>query len=216
MASLVGPTSVVPGQSVVSLQCIIDGNGRAHIHHAAFTNDETTTCGDTYLRVFCDPKNLTDKSRFVGVVAGAVQPHGHHGHVTVHVSGAVTMAVVLDDIDDAKPMTKLMFKKYVDTHPSIGGGPRNMPVYTTKLDADTIGDVGTILQLGRRPCNEVRLLLAPNADTRLARRRACQTTETFGSLSLDDIAAHNKAELNTALVSIHTALSILYPKFIIA
>ena len=55
-----------------------------------------------------------------------------------------------------------------------------------------------------------------NADTRLARRRACQTTETFGSLSLDDIAAHNKAELNTALVSIHTALSILYQKFIIA
>ena len=167
--SVLGPdsNSIIPEQTT-SLQCIVTGSDDIFINHPAFTND-TFTCvshdgahSQTFLRVFCSASQLTEDSQFVGTIASDAQVHGNHRHVTVHVRGTVTMACVLKCLqtENVTPMTPISFKTEPNIKERFFGLPSKFvpPIFTrcTHL-SDKL--VGVVVELGRQPTNEVRIIL---------------------------------------------------------
>ena len=158
---LLGPASVVAGEEIVSLQCVC--STATYQHHAAYTNNKTFKCNaEEMLVVFCGTDGeVTSETRFVGVIQSEQQKHGAHAHVTVAVSGAVTLAVVLSELDGWRPMQRLGFTA-TPSSDRIAGGPHQMLASCRADDRSSIGTVGTLLQLGRAPSNEIRVLLSPD------------------------------------------------------
>jgi len=190
---LLGPTGVVPGEQVVTLQCICR-DADTFIHHAVFTNGETQECGDdSYLVVFCDTAKFETEPTFVGVVAGGAQKHGAHRHVTVAVSGAVTLAAVLTDVTGFRAMDSLGFTAEQNTQ-RIAGGPGHVLTLcrSDSTDVTCVGHIGTLLQLGRQPSNEIHVLLTPSTlystdkDDR-ARRANRVRGDDFDQMTVGDI-----------------------------
>ena len=112
MDTVLGPTNVVAAEHAVSLHCVTHLNDVCCQHHVAFTNSERSIeCSGLPdvkpLTVFCDPLDTLESSTVVGVIAGKPMMHANHAHCTVYVSGAVTIACLLEDVADLPPMTPI-------------------------------------------------------------------------------------------------------------
>lgn len=162
---VLGPSGVVAAEHAVALQCTADSTAHLPMNHAVFTDNMVDVCSaQNTLHVFCDGKLVSDLSRFVGVIASHPVQHGSHCHVTVFVSGAVTLACVLADLGaDARPMDRIEFA-CGKASAKMAGLPAtfDMPLLTVASRAtDGRASVGVLLEKGRRPANEIRVLLTP-------------------------------------------------------
>ena len=183
MASyILGPINPVPCDNPVVVQCLCErdrstGEFPVYPNHPAFTLDvgeggrlaPSKLCTNpdvACVAVSCSVSTSDFSSgrvRFVGVVASFPTPHGaHHGHVSVFVRGAVTMACDVDPIRVRFPPFALEYKGECSDRRFAG--------YPVSLVPPTVGlaDVreckrmmGTVIEVGRAPINEVRILLAP-------------------------------------------------------
>jgi hypothetical protein len=150
----------------VVVQCVVQKGVEVYINHPAFTNGEQMTCaGVVSMVVFCSAEHLTQASRFVGIVASDQTAHGTmHGHVSVFVRGCVTMACDLTCLDDVRhSMVTLAFttdrtnpNRFVGTHSGF------VPPSVARANPQTEPRVlGTLVEKGRPPSNEIRLILEP-------------------------------------------------------
>lgn len=170
-ASLLGPSNCVPPEQAVVVQCVTSNASDTRINFPAFTqgdDPDTHLCSDNggLMTVFC---NLAGKDlntcKFVGVVASHPTMHGKHGHVSVWVRGVVTMACNLGNLRHVRPMAILEWTSHT-CH--FAGTPLDFEVATVqKMQSSfSVRVVGTLLELGRQPNNEIRVILAPGTTHR--------------------------------------------------
>ena len=191
MASyILGPSNPVPCDNPVVVQCLVERRADGHFpvfpNHPAFTTDvdaqrnlvRSTLChseGVSCVEIFCsaaDPRFTRDPAmvRFVGVVASLPTPHGtHHGHVSVFVRGAVTMACDITDWRD-NPQAAPRAGRFAVEYTPVAQGERRFAGYPVGFTPPVVRPagavqcssmMGTVIEVGRAPSNEVRILLAP-------------------------------------------------------
>jgi len=163
------------------------------VNHPAFTNDaaDAASLCDAVnaMTIFCSARNLETRSRFVGVVASMPTMHNGHAHVSVWVRGAVTMACDLEALRDAgepRQMDTLSFA--LPTHAgealanSFVGLPGSFlrPIVGKANRRSCTRVIGTLLELGRAPSNEVRVIL--------------RAGEHYHHRDLDDVGAVGASE----------------------
>ena len=167
MASqLLGPAGVVPCENPVVVQCVVRRGVAVHINHPAFTNGDQMTCaGVVAMVVFCSAEHLTTASRFVGIVASDPTAHGKmHGHVSVFVRGCVTMACDLSCLEDVRhSMATIAFvANSTNANRFVGTQKTFVPPSVVLANPQTETRIlGTLVEKGRPPCNEIRLILEP-------------------------------------------------------
>ena len=157
---------MVPCENPVVLQCVVRRGVSVHINHPAFTNGDQMTCaGVVAMVVFCSADLLTHESRFVGIVASDQTAHGRmHGHVSVFVRGCVTMACDLGCLKDVqKTMVTLAFARTHDNPNRFVGTPQSFvpPSIVLANPHSENSIIGTLVEKGRAPSNEIRLILEP-------------------------------------------------------
>jgi hypothetical protein len=151
---------------------------------------EERLCPDVNaLTVFSDAALLTMHSFFVGVVASLPNYHGAHAHISVFVRGAVTMACDLEFVRSLRPMATLAFDWEHQNHNCFVGMPAEFePATIVAADPQSADRViGTLLATGRRPANEIRLVLRPGDGY-------CNTQVDF----MDSIAEGDMIDVNSA------------------
>jgi len=160
----------------VVLQCVVRHGVSVHVNHPAFTNGEQMTCaGVVALVVFCSAELLTHESRFVGIVASDQTAHGKmHGHISVFVRGCVTMACDLSCLEDVKKtmVTLAFLRTHENPNRFVGTPQRFVPPSIVLANPHSENSIiGTLVEKGRAPSNEIRLILEPQ-------RTYCHTQAT--------------------------------------
>tara|TARA_B100000768_G_scaffold168107_1_gene172708 strand:- start:942 stop:1685 length:744 start_codon:yes stop_codon:yes gene_type:complete len=173
MAKLLGPCDVVPCENPVVVQCVVKKGDKTFIQHPAFTDGEKQECsGVVAMVVFCSATRLTESSVFVGVIASDPTAHGStHGHVSVFVRGCVTMACDLQCLTDVRDtMATICFTTDDDnTSRFVGIDSQHVPPFVERAGKRSCSRViGTLVEKGRPPSNEVRVILEPNRHYRLS------------------------------------------------
>ena len=186
---ILGPSNPVPCDNPVVVQCLVrrqpDGHFPVYPNHPAFTDNvddqrnlvRSTLCHSEEVHcveIFCSTadRRFHDSPphgvRFVGVVASFPTPHGaSHGHVSVFVRGAVTMACDTTEWRERLDLRAGMFAvQYVPRERGarrFAGYPAGFtpPVVRPANAAECSSMMGTVIEVGRAPSNEVRILLAP-------------------------------------------------------
>lgn len=194
-AQILGPTDAVPCDNPVVITCVIENGTFTCPNHPAFTNDAefvgcasapeggVKRCKQTHTVVFCSAAQfITGKTRFVGVIASAPTVHGKHAHVAVYIRGCVTMACHLGDMKDVRrSMVTVGFDPEKRENPVrfIGIGDRIVPPVITKV-YPCVQDhvVGVVVEKGRAPSNEIRVILRPGMDYRLTTKDLVESTDT--------------------------------------
>lgn len=197
MAKLLGPCDVVPCENPVVVQCVVEKGTKTFVHHPAFTNGETMECsGVVAMVVFCSARHLRDRSVFVGIIASDPTAHGSaHGHVSVFVRGCVTMACDLQCLADVRDtMATICFMPSVgNTSRFVGIDARHVPPLVERANRRSCHRViGTLVEKGRAPSSEVRVILEPNRHYRMSTPEwARDMSADSGSPNLEDIVSNS-------------------------
>ena len=158
---------MVASENPVVLQCVVKQNTPVYVNHPAFTNGETMECaGVVAMVVFCSAADIIPQTtKFVGIIASDQTAHGtQHGHISVYVRGCVTMACDLGCLEDVRStMVTIAFETTTDNPKRFVGTSQKMTpphiVVASYTSCDRV--IGTMVEKGRAPSNEIRVVLEP-------------------------------------------------------